>query len=416
MWEKSLGAAYDALHIGAVGASFADEDVAIAFYNANRNMGNFPSEDVVSFFGDALNFIAEARRSRFLRFFATIAERLDEKNVEVLAEKTFATLPEPENGSEEGVNAEGAGISSTNEKSAQTPASESTESGMEVETDEECDTTSEDSPSEPRSPSSAEAFITSSDDMSTDSDFSEEVGGMLFDHHVWRCEQCYTMLVDWKCPNGHELRRCETCGWQLDNNGPCQRCLGTRTSGARGRGSLFDEQNYDHCGGIEESENEDEIYFDDTEKIWRCTSCHWEIEADNETDGNCHCLNDKQELHFINLTDCLEYSPVDSCSSDDDESTDSEEPNSDDEEFIDDTEIPLDGIASNAAVDAAHLAMWYSTWRNFRPMVGAADVKEDKENVEPSAVSDEVIDVDGQTAKEPSNMPNHIIDRESMDI
>lgn len=51
--------------------------------------------------------------------------------------------------------------------------------------------------------------------MSVDSDFGETFGGIFFDRHVRRREDCWMVLVDWKCPNGHELKRCKTCYWRL---------------------------------------------------------------------------------------------------------------------------------------------------------------------------------------------------------
>ena len=61
--------------------SLADEDIGVAYYKKRL----LDVEDSTN----ALNFIAEARKSRFLRFLATIGEHLNENNVAVLAQKTF---------------------------------------------------------------------------------------------------------------------------------------------------------------------------------------------------------------------------------------------------------------------------------------------------------------------------------------
>ena len=408
MWNSSLFDAYFALDIDD-GALLADEDVGVAYYKARSSQRPNHSRD-------ALEFIADARRSRFLRFLATIGEHLNEKNIAVLAKKTFAASPEPENVDEES-NAADSGVEGTIDgESSQNHASELSESEMEMDAYGEYYATSENSPSEPRSPSSPEASISSNNEMSTDSDFSEEVGGIFFDKFAWRCEECYTMLVDWNCPNGHELRRCKTCGWQLDND-PCQRCLDI--CGSCG-GELIDGQ-CSECGPGEQGEYEDNIVFDERDGLWRCIYCHWEVEADNETDGNCHCLNDKGEAHFIDLFDYPDYEPADSCSSEDD-STDSES-NSDGEGFIDDTEISMDGPAHGAAFNLSALYPAHDV-ASIMKAIGMAKVEmakgakktKDKENVEPTASSDEIEIIDAPIAGGPSRLPSNIIDCESMDV
>lgn len=396
------------------GASLADEDVGVAYYNA-RSAESWTHLSL----RDALEFIAEARRSRFLRFLATIGELLNEKNVAVLAKKTFAVSPEPGDVGKEVDGAESVMEGSAGGESSQNLAGDSSESEMEMDAYGEYYATSEDSPSQPRSPSSPEASISSSSGMSADSDFSEEVAGTFFDQCIWRCEECGMLLVDWKCPNGHELTRCKTCGWQLDD-GPCQRCIGM--CGDCG-GETLDGQ-CSNCATGDESEDEDTVTFDENDGLWRCIYCHWEIEADNETDGNCHCLNDDREAHFIDLSDCLDYEPADSCSSEDD-STDSES-NSDDEGFIDDTEVPMDCFAPDATIEPVNLSALYpacevakimkAAERTKAEMAKGAKMTKDKENVEPTASSDDIEIIDAPTASGPPKLPSNIIDCESMDI
>ena len=159
----------------------------------------------------------------------------------------------------------------------------------------------------------------------------------------------------------------------------------------------------DGCCNCEESEDEDTIAFDHRDGMWRSTYCHWEVEADNETDGNCRCLNAKGELHFIDLSDCLDYEPADSCSSEDD-STDSE-PNSDDEGFIDDTEISEDGIAPNAAIEAVNLAALYPAY-DVAKIMNVAEIARDKENIEPTDTSDDIEIIDAPTANGPPTLPS----------
>ena len=381
MWNSTLDNAYIALDIPN-GASLADEDVGVAYYKV-KPLGR-----------DALEFIATARKSRFLRFLATIGEHLNDKNVAVLARKTFATSSEP--GNVCGADLQDEALPS-GELSMDRDC-ESCEGNMELDAFGEHYLSSEDWPSQPRSPSTPEATFSSSDGMNADSDFSEEVCGGYFDpvEKTWRCEECNTALVDEECPNGHELGRCQTCGWELDN-GLCQRCLDVcATCGAE---MVHGQCN--SCGEGEGSEDEDTITFDEKEGLWRCIYCHWEVEADNDTDGNCHCLNDDGEAHFIDLSECPDYEPADSCSSEDDP-TDSE-PNSDDEDFIDDTEIPMDAIALDAVIEIVDLATSYpsselpETPQATEVMDGTESAK-DMENIAPTDRSDDIEVVDAPAA------------------
>ena len=412
------------------GESSIDEDVGVVYYKRSRCFG------YVSICSrDALVVIAEARRSRFLRFLASIGEHLNEKNIAVLADKTFPPSPEPRNVGEclttteipemksaassnpgnvgeESVAAQSVAEEPVGGQSSESLDRESTESEMEVDAFGD-PVIREESPSEPKSPSSPEASISSCNGSSADSDFSEEVSGLFFDRSVWRCEECFSMLVDGKCPDGHELRRCMSCGWQLDN-GRCQRCVGM--CGACG-GASIDNQ-CDSCGTVEESGDDDTIAFDERDGLWRCIYCSWEVEADNATDGNCHCLNDKNQAHFIDLSDFLDYEPADSCSSEDD-SSDSEM-NSDDERFIDDAELPINGIASDATIETVNLAALYPAIElpeimKATEMAKCAKGAEDKENVRRTASSDDIEIIEAPTANVPPNLPSNIIDCESMD-
>ena len=274
--------------------------------------------------------------------------------------------------------------------------------------------TSSSRPSEPRSPSSPEASIPSSDGASADSDFSEEVGGIFVDKYGWHCEECYSVLVNGKCPDGHELRHCKRCGWQLDN-GLCQRCPGTCEGCS---GESVDGQ-CSNCGAGEESEDDDTIAFDGRDGIWRCISCTWEVEAENETDGNCHCLNDTGEAHFIDLSDYHDYEPADSCSSEDDSTV--SELNSDDERFIDDTEISIHDMPADATIEPVSLAALYpahlipDTLKATAKAKGAELTKDD-ETIAPAASSDDIEFIDAPKANVSPILPNNIIDCESMDI
>ncbi len=387
--------------------SLPDEDVAVAYY---RSRGSSMAPLIYPRW--ALESIAAARKSRFLRFLTAIEEHLNEKNVAVLAKKTFDASPEPEDVDEEVVDTETVGEGFAGGESSQDLCGGSSESEMEVDASGEGSATGEDGPSEISSPYDSEASVSSDNEMSADSDFSQEVGGVFFDLSDWRCEECSAVLVDWKCPNGHEVSRCKTCGWQLDD-GSCPKCLGMRgdCDGERVHGQCG------NCGAGEDGEDEDDMTYDERDGLWRCMYCHWEVGAENETDGNCHCMNDKGEAHFIDLSDYLDYEPADSCSSEDD-SSDSEA-NSGDEGFIDDTEITLNGSASNAAMDVFSLVALYPTVEVAKiidpaRMAKAAAMDTDKENIEPTAGSKDIEIIDAPATHGQSRLQSNIIDCESM--
>ena len=95
---------------------------------------------------------------------------------------------------------------------------------------------------------------------------------------------------------------------------------------------------YAECdSGIEESKvGKDIIIFDYVDGVWRCSECRWEIEADNKTDGNCHCLDEEGGwMRVVDLSQIPEYEPADDASSSTECSSD-QEGDSDDEDFIDD--------------------------------------------------------------------------------
>ena len=95
MSDSKLQAAYYALGIDN-GVSLSDEDIGVAFYRGRFINGDLERKN-------AMYFIAEARQSRFLRFLATIGEHLNEKNIAVLAKKTFSTLSKSESSGEESI-------------------------------------------------------------------------------------------------------------------------------------------------------------------------------------------------------------------------------------------------------------------------------------------------------------------------
>lgn len=319
MGNFTLKGAYLALGIYN-GDLLADEDVGVVYYKERPHK--------VEYSTDALQFIAEARRSRFLRFLATIREHLNEKNIAILAKKTFPASPEPENSGE---------------------VSDAT--GLVVKMTE--------APIEPEHVDEGSIGAKSADDRSG----SEE---------------------------GSQDRVCESPESEMDVD----------ASG----------EHYPTSSAGEESEDDDTIAFDERDGIWRCVSCFWEVEAENETDGYCRCLTDKGQSYFIDLSGYHDYEPADSCSSEDD-STDSES-NSDDERFIDDAaDITIEPVNLTALYKAPYISNILKATANAKD----AKITKDKENLDSTASSDDIEIIDAPKANAPPVFPNNIIDCESME-
>lgn len=372
--------------------STSDEDVVAACYSRR------PSSGLGSYYSNDLEIIAEERKSRFLLFISSIYRHLNDENVAILAKKRFVmfAVAEAEPDTPESSQLEEALLSWTD--------TEGDGNGVTCETLGE---TLEAKSSELKSPSSSEAEIMSSiDDVSMDSEFEEEGGGIYFGNTSWRCEDCSCSIVNGVCPNGHDLRRCIACECPLvDDLCPrCQKICETCGMGTEGGESPC-------CASDGE---EDLIVSDNTDGVWRCVYCQWEVEADNETDGNCHCLNPMGEARYLDLSECLDYKPADSDSSHDESSSD-EEPDSEDEGFIDDETVTIEGVFDRTT-EITNLDQITALIRGTNPIKREAKVAkamiaaEDKENMEPDPSSDVEI-VDG-----PDVGTSNFVDIESMNM
>lgn len=177
----------------------------------------------------------------------------------------------------------------------------------------------------------------SCDTTGAGSDFSEPIGGKYFNGHCWTCEKCdeeflEEELKDGKCPCGHIVCFCDTLAFDSDED-VC------------------------YCGPSpdddESAEDAPEMAWGEQDGVWRCTGCLWEVEANDENEGYCHCPA-KPETDWSKSTRCIEllhyddYKPADSDSSGE-ESVDSE-PDSDEEAFIDDDALfnPEDSTPTTA--------------------------------------------------------------------
>ena len=94
----------------------------------------------------------------------------------------------------------------------------------------------------------------------------------------------------------------------------------------------------------------DVITYDDVDGVWRCSECQWEIEADNETDGNCHCVEEEGRIRRVDLSQIPDYEPADDGASSIESSSD-QEGDSDDEDAIDDGEDVMENERFGRHVD-----------------------------------------------------------------
>ena len=308
----------------------SDEDVVVACYRSTSS--STPNEAAPQ----SLKAIALARQSHFLFFMISIYGHLNEKIVAILANRSPITCSDMEV------------VSITEPKSANL-ASTTTNSSSQTERHQDkqgepCDTsdaTTEAYVSGLESPSSSEADIAlSSEGTNADSDFeSDEMRVVYLDNTTWRCRRCHYELVDGECPNGHYTLRCTGCQSQLAS-GLCPICdvdlnICEDCGAVDSYGKCYD------CIVQRDDDEEDIIAFDSQDGVWRCIYCQWEVEADSDEEANCHCLRLTGIARNLDLRDCLDYEPADSCSSGS-ESSD-EEPDSEDDNFIDDENIDHEG-------------------------------------------------------------------------
>ena len=268
--------------------SISDGDVVAAFYDVYSNVR---STSTIK----ALGCISEARQSQLLAFVLTIIPHLTQENVALLT--TRPQLPNhigssgkvkveetnglsnssPDNNIESEVQHPDPLVSPTVARSTSQASITSSESEIDVYSAESISTISQETTS---------SGIPMSEEDSADSDFDEPIGGRYWDRQSWRCEECNDELVDGKCPNGDAINPCMVCGRDFAP-GACARVCDEchevlqESCSACAQNDTLNEQ----------GTNEEAILaWDDRDGVWRCTTCQWEVEANNEEEGQCHCL------------------------------------------------------------------------------------------------------------------------------
>ena len=143
-------------------------------------------------------------------------------------------------------------------------------------------------PPEDSNSASSERTVSSgiplSEEDSADSDFDEPIGGRYWNGHSWRCEECNKELVQGKCPNGDIINPCKNCGRDFQSDACstyCDECHAglQEPCCACGPADYVEQDKHD---GIR-------MVWDTMDEVWRCTVCSWEVEANSEEEGHCHC-------------------------------------------------------------------------------------------------------------------------------
>ena len=380
--SSSLTAAYKKLKID--DPTISDKDVGAAYLHARASAAEQSAE--------ALRMIAKARDSRWLQSAVRpSAGPLAEEYVPKLQDEAhsvpattsdimfqptskifgpIATAIEP---SKDQQRADEKSNARANEEAIETVDTDDTDSS-------ELDSLSSQSTYAPSSSedSASDSYVEVDSDDASDREVWFEWDDESCEGGFWACD-CREPFVDGKCPFGH-CSFCKSCGWTIVGDcrhcpNTCQGCGGDKVRGVCAECSSTKKTNITKftfckscgwniigdclrcpntcqrcgedkvngvCAKCDPKKEEiqlrgDIIIFDRKDSVWRCSECLWEIEADNETDGNCHCVNEEGGLRMVDVSQIPEYKRADDAASSTEFSSDEEE-DSDDESFIDDSE------------------------------------------------------------------------------
>ena len=303
-------------------SSIPDGDVVAAFYDyVDEGKRHNSISDRTQWATNALEIIANGRRSQLLSFLLTVIPHLTRENVALLATRpssapkqqttnrilehqdtlsSFVAVPLPSSTTQSSAAPPASTASKASPSSAQPTGyvNSSSQNDLNKAVPNTTFTASWNSSSasvyEPSDSSNSDG----SD--SADSKIPEQIGGKFWDGTTFRCEDCCSALEAGQCPNDHEIDPCLscdkdfeplTCAAYCDNchaarGGPCEDCV------------VLDGEE------IEEDEEDIEknrMIWDDEDEIWRCTTCMWEIEADGDNEGQCHCANVSSSALFVSF-------------------------------------------------------------------------------------------------------------------
>ena len=297
---QTVADAYEFL--GIRDTSIPDEDVAVAFYatySAPRPGFFGPDRNL---FTKILDLIAASRQSQWLAFFREMIFHLTKENVSILATKKTAPVQSIESSSTT------ANIETPSEKPKfqfHRPSPEpfifgaaanskplSQESAAIVDTSDSDKSIASDEPDDASNFSSDFSSNASSshDDESNTSDTSEPVGGKFWNGEVWCCKVCNEELDDeGKCYDDHTTNPCRYCGKDFEPAACSRYCIECHSELPTPCSICTKHEGFE---GEEEASEAMQMVWDERDDVWRCTTCMWEVEANGENEGQCHCTVD----------------------------------------------------------------------------------------------------------------------------
>lgn len=306
--------------LGIADPSISDGDVVVAFHKAYSVQRDSPGGDV-SETVNALNAIAGSRGSQWLAFTRMILPHLTEANVSVLSSRRMST---PNFQSSVDVNNQQSGNASTVHETKDPTTAISCEPFIfraAADPPPPTEFTLSAKPTWPKATKSPRASrahdfdsdgsidwavsvtasnysedlssgASSSDRDSVLSQLSEIEGGKLWNGQYWCCAVCNEELDDeGKCFEDHTTDPCGYCGKDFEMRDCSKYCVECH---------LELPEPCPHCNADEEGEEAPmEMIWDDTDGIWRCTTCMWEVEASREDEGHCQCFVDPEVLPHL---------------------------------------------------------------------------------------------------------------------
>ncbi|KAL8641788.1 MAG: hypothetical protein Q9228_001449 [Teloschistes exilis] len=320
----------------------SDGDVVVAFHNMySAKMTAHQLHEIVKprWTFKALVIIARHRRSKLLEFILTIIPHLTKDNATGLLSRRFGFELEPSEKAFIIIDDDDQASAAETANNQPSPANwpDSLASSQLACGDPNADpvSSSDDGIILTHDAASPYTYTSpSSDDPLLDSDCGEPIGGKYFNGNYWVCQECdeefsEDKLEDGKCHCGHIICFCDTEAFDPETD-VCT-C----------------EPSSDDDG--ESTGDEPGMAWDSVDGVWRCTDCSWEVEADDEYEGYCHCrlaepaADGYTTVRRIELLPYDDYEPAGSDSSGA-EWVDSES-DSEDEAFVED-----DGPVSSSRI------------------------------------------------------------------
>lgn len=301
---QTLEDAYE--FIGIRDTSMPDGDVAVAFYRAYSDQRQTFNGNT---FGPikSLDVIADGRQSQLLAFVRAMIPHLTEEKVGILATKTTpgrttesstiaqveAILDEPGSQFPKILNSP---VHALPDPLTFGPAANPSPSRHQpttvVDPSDSDDTIASDQPEEA---SNFSSDFSSNDFLSLDesntSETSEPTGGKFWNGESWCCKVCKEELdEEGKCEDGHTINPCRYCGKDFEPFHCPRFCIECHSDLPRPCSIC----NKDEATDEDESIEAIQMVWDDRDDVWRCTTCMWEVEANSENEGQCHCTADPE--------------------------------------------------------------------------------------------------------------------------